>query len=256
MVPLVRSLGLQIGEGSCPNLLLGNCQARLEGGWLWLQIQPPAPRAGTTGAVSHAGGQLWAMEEARVSLSSQDCGTPGSGERPGLPNVERGCPGVRQLQTRAEMDRVSTALWKTAAGPGKGLGQGLRRWIMRGDSCSIFILSWQRREGIAFPSAGTCPCRAAGSALMVHARKPAACHLADPHLFCQVSEPGVKSSLHAVNSTPDLLPSCGMARSRWPPQHPISAQGLCLCTLGCCGGCTLCPFSHRLPPTLKPNLEP
>lgn len=71
---------------------------------------------------------LRTTEEACVSLC-RTVGPPGSGECPGLPNcgdggTGKGCPGVQQLQTQAEMGRVSTALQKMAAGQKKSLGTG------------------------------------------------------------------------------------------------------------------------------------
>lgn len=99
MVPLMRSWGLQVGEGLCSSLLLGNCQARLEGGWFWLQIQPFAPRAGATGTPLHAGRELCAdcgprkrhvfpfagLWDHLAVVSAQGCQMWGWGHRKGVP---------------------------------------------------------------------------------------------------------------------------------------------------------------------------
>lgn len=173
----------------------------------------------------HAGRELCAgCGPRRRHVFHSVCRTAGA---PRAAKCGRGCPGVRWLQT--ETGSVSIALQKMAAGLGKGLGQGkgLRGWIMRGDSCSVSISSWQRREGIAFPSVGTCPCRAAGSARMVHALKPPACDLAEPHRFRWVSESGVKSLLHTAHSPPSRV-FCQAAARRGPgclPSTPPAFRG-------------------------------
>lgn len=54
-----------------------------------------------------------------------------------------------------------------------------------------------------FLAVGACPWQAVGTApvptLTARALRPAACHLARPHLFFQVSTSGVKSSSPAAN---------------------------------------------------------
>lgn len=76
-------------------------------------------------------------------------------------------------------------------------------------------------------AAGACPWRAVGTApvptLTARALRPAACHLARPHLFFQVSTSGVKSSSPAANP-PGLPSSYGTAMSALPPQHPAALR--------------------------------
>lgn len=257
MVPLMRSWGLQVGEGLCSSLLLGNCQARLEGGWFWLQIQPFAPRAGATGTPLRAGRELCAdcgprkrhvfpfagLWDHLAVVSAQGCQIVGMGAQ------ERGALGYSSCRHRQRWAGFPQLFRKWLLGRRRvwGQGKGLRGWITRGDSCSLFISNWQRWEGVVFLPAGACPRRVAASApvlaLVVHALKLAACDVAEPHLFFQVSESGVKSSLHTANSPRVFCQAMAQQGLHCLPDAPPAFRGSACVLWGAAAGspCTPSP---------------